>query len=489
MNAEHGDWRPISLHGRSLQPATDRVWDCQPAWDVDALYDRPDATIALPEDQMWEEREGRRHKIEPVGVFWNRHVDPRFHLSYPKARREAPRFVGRTIGDATREWDLLVRERDRILRAAGIDANAPREAVARALADSFACDLFEQKPVCTTFAYEPRALNQALEGLLHRSHCVGCAMAYEALVDSLGFEVRTIGCGAHRVAEVRVGHRWHMVDSVARHRENRGLDCFFASSYHDCVLEPSGNHGEHLPPPYRRGLLRRVNPQYHFHDGMWGGPRTLRWAASCAKALYPDQDRWGVKGERETPILKRAGGFYWPSVHSSDQSAFERLRRESLPDPVSLRAPSRDYLFYALRKGEAVRESLWLGDLSDCRGIRVTLTFGWSKQTDFGPKTGAGLALRINGVERSLLEWKAWPPRDGGVALPEIAEPSGEMARCSLDLPSALFESNRVNWISLLHSAEGVVYLPCLPAILEPHLPALGSLHAARALKASSNPQ
>jgi hypothetical protein len=482
MGARNEDWRAISLRGRSLQPHTDRDWACQPAWDVDALYAEPDARVSLPKEFMWEEKEGKRRELRPVGVFWNRHVDPRFRVSYAKARRDAPRFLGRSLGEAGREWDVLVAERDRILREAGLGPGAATEAVARALADSFACDLFEKKPMCPTFPEKERALDQALEGLLYRSHCVGCAKAYEALADSLGFDVRTVGCGAHRVAEVRVGKGWRLVDSVARHRKNRGLDCFFKSSFHDSYLDPRGDHGDHLTPDFRRGLLRRANPQFHFHDGTWGGPRTLRWAASCARALYPDQERWGVKGEREVPILKRAGGFYWPIVHPSDLPALEAIRRETLPDAVPSRVSTRDYLFFEFRKGQALRESAWLGDLAGCRGLRVTLSFGWSRRADFGSATGSALSLRVNGVEKTLADWGAWPPRDRGKPLPEVGDPSGEMVTCEVHLPTSVLVPHAVNWISLIHAAPTPLWVPCAPAVLEPHLPPLGEVGAAREL-------
>ena len=468
------NWEPIVLRGRGPQPNLDRDWDCVPAWDIVACYEGPDAWISLPPDMMWEEKKGERRELKPVGVFWDRHIDPRFHVSYVRASRERPRFVGRTVGEALREWDILVAERDRILCAAGVAAGAPGEAVARTLANSFAANLFEKKPLCTTFPTSPRALDQAIEGLLHKSHCVGCAKAFEALADSMGFDVRTLGCGAHRVAEVRLDGGWRLVDSVGRHAHHRGLDCLFKSSFHDSYLDPMGNHGDHLTPDFRLGLLRRDNPQFHFHDGMWGGPRTLRWAASCARALYPENRRWGFKGTTEMPISRRAGGFYWPCVHESDVLPMSKLRFESVPDSVPSRGPSRDYLFFALRRGKALRDSFWLGDLGGMKGLRVTLTFAWSRGTDFSAKTGAALRFRVNGVEKSLAEWGAWPPCDGGKPMDTVKDPSGEMLACEVRVPVAALRANAVNGIALIHEADTGLQVPCVPAVLEPHLPSLG---------------
>src|ERR1043166_8921556 len=104
-------WQPIRLFGCGLQHHTGREWSCVPAWDVTAIYREPDGEIVY---------QGQRRF-----VFWNRHIDRRFHISHPHATKASPRVVGRTIGDAAREWDVLIEYRDRYLREAGLTLQSP----------------------------------------------------------------------------------------------------------------------------------------------------------------------------------------------------------------------------------------------------------------------------------------------------------------------------------------------------------------------------
>jgi len=478
MTQRFQEWQPIRLYGEGVQPHTGRHWNCLPAWDVTAVYPEPDAVIRHPDAVRAESDPDGEYpnKNRTRGVFWNRHIDRRFHLEYPRAAKSYPRAQGRTIGDPDREWDTLIEYRDRYLAEAGLTLEGDPEAVARVMAESFACENFEKKPMCETFEKNQRELCHAMEGLMHKSFCVGCAEACIALADACGFPARGIGCGAHRVAEIRVNGRWHMADSVGRHEKSRGLACWFESSYHDMFLDPMGDHGERIFDGFRDGLFRRPNPQFHFNSGMWSGPCTLRWATSCACAIYPDNERWGFKSEdnRRLPIVARSGGFYWPQVHSSDKPALRQLRRAALPHAMYEGDTQRDYLFHPFLFGQALRQSVWLDALDDMEAMELTFTFGASSAGDFSDATGRQLALRIGDFEKSLADLDAWPPQPAESKGPENTAGGATLAS-TVTVPADAFRPKAVNWIELHQKSNTLLYSPCVPAVMEPYIAPLRS--------------
>ena len=472
----HGEWTPVRLYGGGLQPHTARAWNCLPAWDVVAVHEKADAVLHHPDhfkaqagapDEECPDRDKVKH------VFRDRHIDKRFYLDYPNARKGSPRARGVAIGDSDAEWDTLIEWRNRYLAEAGLDLKSDPEAVAKRLAETFAADgHFKDKPMCDAVPDNHRALNGGIEGLLYKSHCVGCAKAYVLLADSLGLPCRNMGCGGHWVAEVFVGGKWHLVDSVGRHERNRGLDCYFKSSFLESYLDPMGDHGEDLSDDFRKGLWKRENPQFHFTGGMWAGPQTLRYAGSNAYALYPDETRWGIKSDdgKRVPVVLRAGGFYWPTAHNTiDGEELERVRRSGFPRPMSHETPGRDYFYQPFETRQKLRQSVVLGSLDDAEAVEATFTFAPSKVSDFSPDAGKRLVVKVGAFEKSLADLGAWPP-----ALPDdstIEEPSsGECLRSTASLPVDAFRPESVNWIELHHRGRLCYFAPMVPAVMEPYI-------------------
>ena len=139
-------WSPITLFCPEIQAAISRTWDCQPAWDVSAVYSQPDEWLSLPPELMTREKNGAKQDLKPVGVFWNRHIDQRFNIPYVHASRETPRMVSRNVGNSWKEWDIMIRERDRILQENGLKLNSP------ALINPLAKTLSFSPRTCDTFA-------------------------------------------------------------------------------------------------------------------------------------------------------------------------------------------------------------------------------------------------------------------------------------------------------------------------------------------------
>lgn len=483
MTGDHfREWQPIRLYGQGVQPRTGKHWNCLPAWDVTAICAEADGEIPHPDHFRAANGQGDFPKRdEKKYVFWNRHVDRRFHIEYPHATKASPRAQGKTIRDTDREWDTLTEYRDRYLREAGLTLQSPPTEIARCLAETFAAVQFEKKPMCETFAENPRELMNAMEGLVHRSFCVGCAQAFAALADACGLPVRTVGCGGHRVAEVRLGGRWHLVDSVGRHPHNRGLDVFFRGSFMGTSLDAMGDWGESLSDNFRNGLWGRPNGQYHFPMGMWDTPCTLRFSTNNAFAIYPGAECLGITSldGKRLPIIARSGGFYWPSVHGSCADDLQAVRAAALPLPMFAEPTFRDYLYHPFRPGEKLRQSIWLDDLDGIVEMELVFLFGASKASDFSERIGQQLTVKVGDFEKSLSDMGAWPPARPGADAVE-GPLGGQNFNVAVKLPPEVFAPNAVNWIELRQGSAALFYVPGLPAAMEPYIAPLWSETADR---------
>ena len=92
----------------------------------------------------------------------------------------------------------------------------------------------------------------------------------------------------------------------------------------------------------------------------------------------------------------------------------------------------------------------------------MLLTFGASCDTDFSDATGEAIELQIGEFRKSLKDMGAWPPRetDDGSCNYQVA------AR----LPLSAFQCGQINWIQLHQNSPTTVYLPCVPAVMDPYI-------------------
>lgn len=453
------DWRAVRIYGCGHQPHMGREWNCDPAWDVQAVYAKPDEELVAPDGSA------RRF------VFWNRHIDRRFHLDYPRTTRESPRVRSRSVTDPDREWQIVQEHRDRYLADSGLSLVSPPEAIVKCLADSFKHDsYFKHKPACLTYGEPTRELSNPIEGLLYLSFCVGCAHALAALADACGFPARTVGCGAHRVAEVLVNGRWHFIENSCRHADSEGLEAFFPASFMEVTLEP-WKYRDFLPAKKVAGYTKAPNGQFHFMGGTWKGPSTLRFAASNAHALYPELERWGFKSGdgKHLPILERANGFYWENELRDLQAQANAAwwRKQNCPFPTSEAGPGSDYLYHPFRPGERIRQSVWLGDLAGMTGLEVTLPVAPEPHLNDVPDMGKKLVLRAGDLALSLADLGAWPGSE-----PDRAG----HRRCVATIPVSALKPHSVNWIVLENRSPAILQAPFIPAALEPYITPLGEI-------------
>jgi len=449
------DWQPVRIFGCGLQPTAGREYDCDPAWDVHAVYAEPDEVLPPPESG-----DGR---LRPRAVFHDRHIDRCFSIDYPQSRRDAPRAVGWTIGQAERDWDVLVEHRDRYLGDAGLDLTSPPEAIARRFADSFKyASYFKDKPTCTTFAEDPRELCHPIEGLLHKSWCNGVTKAFCALADSAGLSARMIGLGGHIASEVLIDGRWRYVENSCRHERNPELEAFFPVGFLELSLNPDA-WSELAPPPQRDRYWRAAGPQYDFMGGSWLSPLTLRLAAGCVAALYSELDRYTLTSDdgRRMPIILRANGLYWPVVHTEDAAEVAQLRSQTCPFPIGDGPPVADFFYHPFRPGDRLRQPVFLGDLGGLEALEITIPIAPEPGLDLDGDLGGRLTVRVGDFERSLGDLIAWPP----------SQPDDRgHRRCTVSLDPAILTADAANQVEFCNRSDVTMQTPLLPTAMEPHV-------------------
>lgn len=463
---DNADWQPVRLYGAGLQEHMGREWNCEPAWDIHAVYPEADEYLPHPEKTLAQEDPDGDYpnRDRTMPVFVDRHIDRRFHLDYPRTTKDAPRVRSHTITDPEREWEIVLEHRDRYLADAGLTLDDEPERIAKCLADTFKWrSYFQDKPSCPTFAEGARELTNPIEGLLFQCFCVGCAHAFAALADMAGLACRTIGCGGHRMAEVRTNGQWHMIENTCRHKRNPTLEAFFPASFAEVTLEPL-KFRDCMPDQKMTNYWSIPGGQYHFMGGAWQSPPTLRFAASNAYALYPDFEHWRIKAEagNRLPIILRRNGFYWEnSVHSSDAPKAREWQRSNTPFELPEEGRVGDFLYAPFQPGDSLRQSIWLDAVDDMDRLEVAIPLPPTLEID--EALGRGLVVSVGDFEQPLAP-ASWP----------AAEPDSRCHFvCTVNIPPAALTANAVNWIEFHNRGEKTVQAPYLPAAMEPYLPPL----------------
>ena len=407
-------------------------------------------------------------------VFWNRHIDRRFHVEYPHARRDTPRVRGITIGDPEREWEMLITWRDRLLREAGVTLSSPPRQVARAMSETFRHEHFVRKPESRLFPGSERMHTHAIEGLIHTSWCVGCSRAFVALADACGLPARGVGMPGHHVAEVCADGDWLLMDPAGRHKA--GDPVWFDGSFHDTMLDPMGDWTPTMPDAKRVGFWKRPYGIYDFNGGQWDIPGEVYFAAQSAHALYPNNTRYGFKAPdgKRMPIRVTTCGFIWPGVNAGhDAPRYAALRAAAVPDPAPEAAVTADFLYHPFTPGQKLRQSFWLGD-RDMEQVEITFAFAPSRRSDWSAAAGAQLKVTAGDFTDSLAALGAWPPRPmtpaESAALPGA---NRGLWHSTVSLAPDLFRKDAVNWVELSHKSHGLYFIPCITSMLEPYIPPL----------------
>jgi len=465
-------WQAVRIEGCGLQEHMRREWDCLPAWNVYAVYAEPDEWLPYP-PRARAAREAEGEAIDPEarrGVFWDRHIDRRYHLDYPLAAKDAPRVRGETLGDPDLEWDTLIDRRDIYLAAAGLTLDSPGLDIVRCIAETYRWEspFYNSKPNGATFGgVHTRQLNNPVEGLLHQCWCIGCSYAQAALIDSCGIPARTIAIGGHHVCEARVDGKWYFLENSCRHRERKGLEPFFPASWHDVTLDPEA-WLDYMPDRKAGDYFGANSGEYCLTGGTWRSPMQLTFAADCAFALYPDHERHGIKAHGDgthQPITVNLDGFHWANeVHGLNRGRVQEMRRSAIPFPAVGEGPRLDFLYHPLRPGDRLRHSFRLDSVDDMQHLEVTIPIAPEPHVAFTTDLGRSLRFMVNDWGGSLLELGAWRP---------AYEPDYGHVQFTIEVPTEALKPDEVNWIEFRQESALTLQYPFTIAAMEPCIPPL----------------
>lgn len=471
--ADNHDWQAVRLRGHGLQPHLANEYNCLPAWDVNAICPEPDEYIPYP--AAAEPPDDHPFFESGMPVFRDRHIDKRFHLEYPRVAKDTPRTISKTIGDADREWDILIEHRDRFLAAAGLSLESPAEDVARCLADAFkwASPFYHNKPNGALIdGQRTRQLHHPIEALLHQCYCVGCAHALVALADACGLAARNVGMHGHHAAEVRIDGQWRFVENSCRHERSVGLEALFPASWMELTLHPE-RFADCMPPAKAGGYWGADNGDYCLMGGSWRSPLQLLFAADCAYALYPELEHWGFKGLRDgccMPLVSRLQGFIWMDEVDGGQTEERReMRRRTAPFPMAEPAAHRTFVYHPFGPGDRLRQSFWLDALDGLRHVEVVIPLAPETHLQFDQRLGSQLALRLGDWGGPLAALGQWPP--------PLDETSGHR-HCTVAVPVEALRADAVNWLELQNRSAVVMQHPFTPAAMAPYI---APLHVASA--------
>ena len=469
------DWRPVLIEGHGLQAHLAREWPCLPAWDVYAIYPRADEYVPYPACAAAVEAPPKDDPRVETGmpVFWNRHIDRRYSLDYPRAAKDTPRSVSWTVGDADREWEMIREQRDKILTAAGLTPASPPRDIARALAEAFkwASPFYHTKPPSAVIdGQTSRALHHPVEALLTQCFCVGCANLYAALADSAGLTVRNVGLHGHYAAEVLLDDGWHYIENTCRHEKSKGLEAFFPASWMDIVIHPE-NYLDHMPPRKAGNYWGADNGDYCLTGGSWRSPKQMLFAADCAGALYPHAERWGFKcidhDDRHMPLVRRSQGFLWMDyIFDGETDRMVQRLQEDSPFPLKNSRGHRLFLYHPLKPRDRLRHSVWLDALDDMEALEVTIPLAPEPHIDFSEALGRRLKVEVNDWSATLADSEAWPP---------APHETTEQLHCVLRVPTDALKPHAVNWIALRQESTETLQVPFTVAALDPYLPPLAT--------------
>jgi hypothetical protein len=432
--------------------------------------------------------------VSPTGapLFIDRHINPKTRpFAAPRVTRnsqgmdEAPDGAhvslascpGGELYDAKdgltahqRDWEFLVKERDRVLAEKGLLKSKDTLKKLKALAD------YIQSRRGGEERYPSR---HPVDFLLHSSYCTGAANTLVGLATTMGLRGRVCGCVVHAMAEVEVDGRWHFFDNTKLSPVTLIPDRSFmeVSARPEKVSELNnprdpqglkkrdfyaalGLHGDDFN--YSGGAFLLGSTSWHFNQGGVGryGPSTSQTLlngagvavgldGTTARGLYPHEKEIVCRAT-DTGALMLANKYCW--------------WRSGMK----------------LQQGQSVRRQFYLGETGGSNPLRhvdvqVLLMPKKGKASTFNAE---GWTLGINGRDYPLtaggVEWSheyRQVPAPLGARLGFLTLPE-ELIR--FRLPASLLKANSMNVVSFGSGTPGkeTVNMLMFPDPVLPHLPA-----------------
>jgi len=371
-------------------------------------------------------RKADETNIADRGLLINRHINPKSRFARTAlvkrdstGRDEAVDGVAVSIesmpggqvyeeGDGRtahqRDWDFLVRTRDRIWAQSGIKKSDPTLKKLQALAQ-----YVRERQFLSHWSYSVHPVDY----LLHATYCTGRANAMMGLASTMGLHVRSLNHAHHSMCEVLVDGKWYFIENASGRPFTVARGNFMELTARPDQVRPYGEG--RITDGYARldvsgEDLVKIGPMYVLSADQWrmnwcGGGLCIPTMFQClengyglavcldgntAHALYPEAETYYLKESPTTGMFMVAGKYGW--WHS-------RLK---------------------LRPGQAVRRKVYLGELDDednpVARVEVAVLLAPGTLEKF-PEYGGDLYVRVNGRVRRL-EWHGMDWRAENVKVP-----------------------------------------------------------------------
>ena len=441
MNRFHHNQQWSGIRMPVFPERPDVAYEMLPVWRFTAVYDGPDGDVPIPDSYMaddgvveWEVRVKRKEAVTDAAkrsaarafhYFGPRHLDPRFHLQHRRVGEDVPRPVSETYGDAAKDWDVVMRFRDRVLHEAGLTADSAPGDIAQAFAHEIHRNWRGGGPI-----------NHPADVLTHRSWCLGAANTTVALLESLGIPTRGVAVSDHAMCEAFVDGAWRLIDSSNHfiNHEPKSVP-FLPTDYMWLTTDPTNPaHGDGISDYHRGFFYHFPSPHHGIPDGRWLRESLVYYCPAYARALYPahPQVRFKSPDPQRLVILERS---------------YKMLHRPEL---------AIDF-----EPGHVLRESVFLGDTDDVRRFEFQLRFAEHAGAYPTPESVRGLTLCIGNAIFDLSGEADWP------LMPDF----DNTRLLNVPLPAEVFEANAVNWMYLANRTAGSTFrIPVNIGIVEPYI-------------------
>ena len=358
--------------------------------------------------------------IAKRGLLIDRHINPKAHFKNTSlvtrnatGRDEAVDGVAVSIesmpggrlyveGDGKtvhqRDWDFLVKTRNRIWAQSGIKDSDPTLKKLKALAE-----YVRQRQYLSHWSYSVHPVDY----LTYATYCTGRANAMMGLASTMGLRIRSINHSRHSMCEVLVDGKWYFIENASGRRftvaEGNFMELVAAPDKVKAYGSGKVSNGFAWMDTSGEELIK-IGPLMVLSADQW----KMNWAGgglalptmfqtlesgygvsvcmdgNSVRALYPKAETYYLKESPQTGMYTVAGKYGW--WHS--------------------------YVY--LKPGQAVRRKVYLGKLNDeaspVTRIELGVLLAPGSLKNF-PDYGGDLYIRINGRVRRFewagLDWRA----------------------------------------------------------------------------------
>src|SRR3989339_281279 len=318
-----------------------------------------------------------------------RHVNPFARLPELITKRDtAGCYVSKEFGDHKKDWDFIVKYRDRVFRKKEFNNEFHKGTTTFDKVKAIADDLVANYKTSGGEYLHP------VDTLINGAWCTGVSAVMVAVAHTMGLEARTIVLWGHTIAEVKIDGNWCVCENIYK-KENTEFVHLINRSWMEIMADPYSC--KELPEAQKRYYLKKKDYMYvfsigtHWHMHTIGTYVWIRLTPYTAKALYPELDRFYLRTQKNG-----AKEFWlWSGINWDKGIGWDTLR------------------YQKVKQGQGIRKIFYLADLKEVTGINSYITFVKNNNIS---TCGNAWYFRVNGGRKHYLKnTRCWWKYSGDV--------------------------------------------------------------------------